>query len=208
MSDAELAQSIERIAVFARVHPAQKLRIVAAYQERREVVAMTGDGVNDAPALVKANVGVAMGISGTDVAKEAAKIVLADDDFATIVAAVEEGRIVYRNIKKVVLLLFSSSAAEVLVLLLALLFGFPPPFAAVQILWNNLVTEGLITVNLIMEPAEGDEMRRPPISPDEPLLSRTLLTRMGFIVPAIVVSTLGWFVARTAAGVPVELVRT
>jgi len=208
MSDDELSARIERISVFARVHPAQKLRIVAAYQQRREVVAMTGDGVNDAPALVKADVGVAMGVSGTEVAKEAAKIVLADDDFTTIVAAVEEGRVVYRNIKKVVLLLFSCSAAEVAVLLLALLCGFPPPFAAVQILWINLVTEGLITVNLIMEPAEGDEMRRPPISPDEPLLSRSLLTRMGFIVPAIVVSTLGWFVARTAAGVPVELVRT
>jgi len=208
MTDAELAHRIEDIAVFARVHPAQKLRIVAAYQARREVVAMTGDGVNDAPALVKANVGVAMGIAGTEVAKEAAEIVIGDDNFATIVAAVEEGRVVYRNIKKVVLLLFSSSAAEVLVLLLALLFGYPPPFAAVQILWNNLVTEGLITVNLIMEPAEGDEMRRRPISPDEPLLSRTLLTRMGFIVPAIVVSTLGWFIARTASGVPEDLVRT
>jgi Ca2+-transporting ATPase len=208
MNDAELAERIDDVAVFARVHPAQKLRIVAAYQQRRAVVAMTGDGVNDAPALVKANVGVAMGISGTEVAKEAARIVIADDNFATIVAAVEEGRVVYRNIKKVVLLLFSSSAAEVLVLLLAMLVGYPPPFAAVQILWNNLVTEGLITVNLIMEPAEGDEMQKPPISPDEPLLTRTLLTRMGFIVPAIVVSTLGWFIARTAAGVPEELVRT
>ena len=103
-----------------------------------------------------------MGITGTEVAKDAAKIVIADDNFATIVAAVEEGRLVYRNIKKAVLLLFSTSAAEVLVLLLAMLLGYPPPFAAVQILWNNLVTEGLITVNLIMEPAEGDEMRRPP----------------------------------------------
>jgi Ca2+-transporting ATPase len=96
----------------------------------------------------------------------------------------------------------------VLVLLLAMLVGYPPPFAAVQILWNNLVTEGLITVNLIMEPAEGDEMRQRPISPDESLLTRTLLTRMAFIVPAILVSTLGWFVARTAAGVPEDLVRT
>jgi magnesium-transporting ATPase (P-type) len=208
MSDRELAERIDGISVFARVRPAQKLRIVDTYQKRREIVAMTGDGVNDAPALVKANVGVAMGIAGTEVAKEAAEIVIADDNFATIVAAVEEGRVVYRNIKKVVLLLFSSSAAEVLVLLLAMLVGHPPPFAAVQILWNNLVTEGLITVNLIMEPAEGDEMRRRPIARDEPLLSRTLLTRMGVIVPAIIVSTLGWFVARTAAGVPHELVRT
>ncbi len=208
MSDAELTERIDGISVFARVHPAQKLRIVDAYQRRREVVAMTGDGVNDAPALVKADVGIAMGITGTEVAKDSAKIVIGDDNFATIVAAVEEGRLVYRNIKKAVLLLFSTSAAEVLVLLLAMLLGHPPPFAAVQILWNNLVTEGLITVNLIMEPAEGDEMRRPPISPDEPLLTRILLTRMAVMVPAIVVSSLGWFIGRLAAGVPEAQVRT
>ncbi len=208
MSDAELAGQIEGVAVFARVHPAQKLRIVDAYQRRREIVAMTGDGVNDAPALVKANVGVAMGTAGTEVAKQAAEIVIADDNFATIVAAVEEGRVVYRNIKKVLLLLFSTAAAEVAVLLLALLLGYPPPFAAVQILWNNLVTEGLITVNLILEPPEGDEMRQPPVSPDEPLLTRALLTRMAFMVPAIVASTLGWFAWRLASGVPEEQVRT
>jgi Ca2+-transporting ATPase len=208
MSDAELDARIESISVFARVHPAQKLRIVDAYQRRREVVAMTGDGVNDAPALVRANVGVAMGITGTEVAKQAAEIVIADDNFATIVAAVEEGRVVYRNIKKVLLLLFSTAAAEVAVLLLAMLLGYPPPFAAVQILWNNLVTEGLITVNLIMEPPEGDEMRQRPVSPDEPLLSRVLLTRMAFMVPAIVISTLGWFALRLAAGVPEAQVRT
>lgn len=208
MTDAELADCIERVSVFARVHPAQKLRIVDAYQKRREVVAMTGDGVNDAPALVKANVGVAMGGIGTEVAKKAAKIVIGDDNFATIVAAVEEGRVVYRNIKKAVLLLFSTSAAEVLVLLLAMLLGYPAPFAAVQILWNNLVSEGLITVNLIMEPAEGDEMSRPPISSDEPLLTRILLTRMAFMVPAMVFSALGWFIARTAAGVPTAEVQT
>jgi Ca2+-transporting ATPase len=130
MSDAELAADLDRIAVFARVHPAQKLRIVGAYQARGEVVAMTGDGVNDAPALVAADVGVAMGQTGTEVAKEASKIVVGDDNFATIVAAVEEGRVVYRNIKKAVLLLVSTSAAEVLVLLLALIAGYPPPFAA------------------------------------------------------------------------------
>ena len=208
MSDRELAERIEGISVFARVHPAQKLRIVEAYQKRGEVVAMTGDGVNDAPALVKANVGVAMGLTGTEVAKEAAAIVIGDDNFATIVAAVEEGRVVYRNIKKAVLLLFSTSAAEVFVLLFALLLGYPPPFAAVQILWNNLVTEGLITVNLVLEPPEGDEMRRPPISPDEPLVDRILLTRMVFMVPAIAISTLGWFAARIAAGVPEAQVRT
>jgi Ca2+-transporting ATPase len=208
ISETELSRRIGNISVFARVHPAQKLRIVDAYQKRGEVVAMTGDGVNDAPALVKADVGVAMGVTGTEVAKESAKIIIGDDNFATIVAAVEEGRVVYRNIKKVVLLLFSTSAAEVAVLFMAILLGYPPPFAAVQILWNNLVTEGLITVNLIMEPPEGDEMRRSPIPPEEPLLTRVLLSRMAFMVPCIVASTLGWFIARIAAGVPEAQVRT
>jgi len=202
MSDADLDRRIERVSVFARVHPAQKLRIIDAYQRRGEVVAMTGDGVNDAPALVRADVGVAMGITGTDVAKEAATIVITDDDFATIVSAVEEGRVVYRNIKKVILLLFTTSLAEVIVLLGAMLLGHPPPFAAVQILWNNLVTEGLIAVHLIMEPPEGDEMQRPPIPSDEPLLTRALLSRIGWMTPAIVISTLGWFVTRISTGVP------
>jgi Ca2+-transporting ATPase len=208
MSEAVLAERIEGISVFARVHPAQKLRIVGAYQRRAEVVAMTGDGVNDAPALVKADVGVAMGITGTEVAKESAKIVLGDDNFATIVAAVEEGRVVYRNIKKVVLYLFSTAMAEVMILLLALILGYPPPLAAVQILWINLVTEGTVTVNLIMEPAEGDEMRRPPISPKEPLLTRVLLSRLAFMAPAIVISTFGWFAYRLSDGVPFAQVQT
>jgi Ca2+-transporting ATPase len=202
LSEADLAGCLDRVSVFARVHPAQKLRIVGAYQRQSEVVAMTGDGVNDAPALVRADVGVAMGVTGTDVAKEAAKIVVTDDDFSTIVAAVEEGRVVYRNIKKVILLLATTSVAEVIVLMGAMLLGLPAPFMAVQILWNNLVTEGVIAVNLIMEPAEGDEMRHPPIPFDEPLITRALLGRMGVMTPAIVISSLGWFTARMAAGVP------
>ena len=208
MPETELDARVDRISVFARVRPAQKLRIVEALQKRHEVVAMTGDGVNDAPALVRADVGVAMGITGTEVAKDSAKIVVADDNFASIVAAVEEGRVVYRNIKKAVLLLVTTSGAEVLVLFLAMLLGYAPPFAAVMILWNNLVTEGVITVNLIMEPAEGDEMRRPPIPTDEPLLTRVLLTRMGVMIPAIVASTLGWFIYRSAEGVPAAQVQT
>ncbi|MBE7453817.1 MAG: HAD-IC family P-type ATPase [Kofleriaceae bacterium] len=203
-----LAERLDRIAVFARVHPAQKLRIIEAYQRRGEVVAMTGDGVNDTPALVKADVGVAMGQSGTEAAKEASKIVLGDDNFATIVAAVEEGRVVYRNIKKTVLLLFSTSAAEVLVLTLAIALGYPAPFAAVQILWNNLVTEGVITVNLVMEPPEGDEMRRPPISPHEPLLTRLLLGRLAVMAVTITACTLGWFIYRLESGVPFARVQT
>jgi magnesium-transporting ATPase (P-type) len=117
MSDAELASRIDQISVFPRVHPAQKLRIADAFPRRQDVVAMTGDGVNDAPALVKADVRVAMGVTGTEVAKEAAKIVIGDDNFATIVAAVEDGRVVYRNLKKLILSLFTTSSAEVAILL-------------------------------------------------------------------------------------------
>ncbi len=208
MSDAELAAAIDGISVFARVHPAQKLRIVETYQKRHEVVAMTGDGVNDAPALARADVGVAMGITGTEVAKEAARIVIGDDNFATLVAAVEEGRVVYGNVKKIILYLLSTSLDEVIVLLAALVFGYPPPLAAVQILWINLVTEGTVTVNLVMDPAEGDEMKRPPISSREPLLTPALLSRMAFMTPSIVASTLGWFVYRLSMGLPFAQVQT
>ncbi|MBN8540248.1 MAG: HAD-IC family P-type ATPase [Deltaproteobacteria bacterium] len=208
LSDEALADKIDRISVFARVHPAQKLRIVEAYQKKGNVVAMTGDGVNDAPALVKANVGVAMGITGTEVAKEAAKIVITDDNFATIVAAVSEGRLVYQNLKKVILYLLTTSVAEVLVLLAALVSGFAPPLAAVQILWINLVTEGLITVNLIMDPLEGDEMKRPPVASNIPILSKDMLKRMLFLTPLMASVTFGWYAYRTLGGADEALVRS
>jgi magnesium-transporting ATPase (P-type) len=208
MDDAELGRRLARIDVFARVEPAQKLRIVEAYQRQGAVVAMTGDGVNDAPALVRADVGVAMGISGTEVAKQAARIVITDDNFATIVAAVEEGRVVYRNLQKALLLLLSTSIAEVLVLSGALVAGLPPPFAAVQILWNNLITEGLITVNLVMEPPEGDEMQRPPIARGEGLLSQALRARLYLLTPVIVLVNLGWFAGRLRAGIPFSTVQS
>lgn len=208
LSDRSLEDIIDRVSVFARVHPEQKLRIVEAFQRKGHVVAMTGDGVNDAPALVKADVGGAMGITGTEVAKEASKIVITDDNFSTIVSAVAEGRLVYQNIKKLILFLFVTSIDEVMVLFLALLFGYPVPLAAVQILWINLVTEGTLTINLIMEPAEGDEMDRKPVPPDEPLLDKSLLARMPLMVLASVAATFGWFVFRTSQGAASDIVQT
>lgn len=208
LSAEELAQQIKKIAVFARVHPSQKLKLVNAFQEAGHVVAMTGDGVNDAPALGKADVGVAMGITGTEVAKEASKIVVTDDNFSTIVTAIAEGRLVYQNIKKVILLLFATALAEVSVLLIALIAGFAAPYYAVQILWNNLVTEGVITINLIMEPAEGNELEREPISRTEPLITRMMRNRMFVIVPTMVACTFGWYLYRIKSGIDLEMART
>ncbi len=208
MSETELLENLPRVSVFARVHPAQKLRIVRALQSQKNVVAMTGDGVNDAPALASADVGVAMGITGTEVAKGAAKIVVTDDNFATIVHAVEEGRLVYRNLKKVILYLMATSMAEVLVLLCALVFGYPLPLAAVQILWINIVTEGTVTVNLIMERAEGDEMKRPPIRQGEALIDRAMLKRVALMTPMMVLSAFGYFVWRLSSDVAYDVARS
>ncbi len=208
MDDTELLAGLDQIAVFARVHPAQKLRIVEAFQSQKHVVAMTGDGVNDAPALARADVGVAMGITGTEVAKSAANIVITDDRFSTIVDAVEQGRLIYGNIRKLLLFLFATSIDEVFILLGALWLGYPLPLAAVQILWINLVTEGTLTVNLVMEGPEGDEMDRHPIRAGERLVSRGMLQRMAVMIPTSVAATLGYFVWRLGTGVPLELVQT
>lgn len=208
MPEQDLRADLGRIAVFARVHPAQKLRIVEAFQAEGQVVAMTGDGVNDAPALARANVGVAMGITGTEVAKSAAEIVITDDNFATIVSAVEQGRLVYANLQKLLLFLFATSIDEVIVLLGALLLGLPLPLLAVQILWVNIVTEGTLTVNLVMEEAEGDEMRRPPVPAAARLVTPAMLRRMAVMVPASVAATLGYYIWRLSTGAPIELVRT
>ncbi len=178
MDDAALARRVESIAVYARVAAADKLRIVRAWQAKGAVVAMTGDGVNDAPALKGADVGVAMGRGGTEVAKQASDMVVTDDNFASIVAAVEEGRGVYDNIRKTMQYLLGGNAAELLFIAACLATGFPMPLLPVQILWINLVTDGLPALSLAAEPVEGEVMRRRPRPRDASIMDRAFLTTM------------------------------
>ncbi len=174
MTDEALEQLSDETAVYARVSPQHKLKIIQSLQNRGHIVAMTGDGVNDAPALKKADIGVAMGVMGTDVAKEAADMVLLDDNFATIVAAVEEGRVIYDNIRKFVKFMLTTNSAEIWVMLLAPVLGMPIPLLPLQILWMNLITDGFPALALGVEPAERDTMLQPPHPPTESLFSRGL----------------------------------
>jgi magnesium-transporting ATPase (P-type) len=176
-SPTELEALVGTARVFARVSPRQKLELVEAARRAGHFVAVTGDGVNDAPALRAANIGVAMGKGGTDVAREAADLVITDDNFASIVGGIEEGRIAYDNVRKVIYLLVSTGAAEVLLVLLALLAGLPLPLLAVQFLWLNLVTNGIQDVALAFESGEGGALRRRPRPPGEPIFNRLMIER-------------------------------
>lgn len=195
MSEAQLSEAVKNTSAFARVSPEHKLRLVKTLQDQGQIVAMTGDGVNDAPALKQANIGVAMGITGTEVSKGAADMVLTDDNFASIVAAVEEGRTIYDNIRKFVLFLLSSNVGEILVMFVGILIGLPIPLLAIQILWVNLVTDGLPAIALGFDPAEPDTMKRAPRATDESIFAhdvgRKIITR-SILLAAL---TLGGFIA-------------
>lgn len=178
--------------VFARVEPTQKLNIVNSLQRNGHFVAATGDGANDAPALKAAEVGVAMGKYGTDVAREASELIITDDNFSSIVAGIEEGRVAYNNVRKVIFLLISTGAAEIVLFTLALISGLPLPLLAVQLLWLNLVTNGIQDVALAFEPAEGDELKSPPRSPKEGIFNRIMIERV--LLSALVIGVVAFLV--------------
>ena len=208
MSDQELAERVKDIAVYARVTPKDKMRIVRAFKKNGQVVAMTGDGINDAPAVKEADIGVAMGKTGTDVTKEASSMVLGDDNFATIVAAVEEGRAIYDNIRKFIRYLLSCNLGEVLTMFLATLVGLPLPLLPIQILWVNLVTDGLPAMALGVDGSEPDIMNRPPRQPGESIFARGLARKIGIRGTMMGIGTLFVFVAALFLGVNMLGART
>jgi magnesium-transporting ATPase (P-type) len=206
-SGADFDNMLRDTRVYARLEPHQKLDIVSGLQKQGHFVAVTGDGANDAPALRAAHVGVAMGKSGTDVARETADIILVDDNFASIVAGVEEGRIAYANVRKVIHLLISTGAAEIVLFMLSLLAGLPIPLTAVQLLWLNLVTNGIQDVALAFEPSEGNELRKPPRAPDEAVFNRVMIQRV--LLAAVVMGTVAFviFYFLLGQGLSVEAAR-
>jgi len=193
LSPEDLARMVPDVSVYARVSPEQKVKIIQAFKRRGEIVAMTGDGVNDAPALRLADIGVAMGKEGTDVAREAADMVLLDDNFATIVSAVREGRVIYDNIRKFTRYMLATNGGEIMTMFFALLFGLPLPVLPVQILWINLVTDGLPALALGVEPAEPDIMKHPPRRPDESLFSGGLGLHIIWVGLLMGLGTIGIF---------------
>jgi len=208
LSDAELMGAVDRAVVFARVTPEQKLRLVEALQARGHVVAMTGDGVNDAPALKQADIGVAMGLSGTDVAKEAADMVLTDDNFATIAAAVEEGRGVFDNLTKIIAWTLPTNLGEGLIILAAVVAGLSLPILPIQILWINMTTVAVLGLVLALEQKEPDIMRRAPRPTDAPILTPELLWRILIVGLLILTGAFGLFEWEQARGAPLAEART
>jgi magnesium-transporting ATPase (P-type) len=208
MNEAALQRCVRDVDVFARASPEHKLRLVKAMQANGQIVAMTGDGVNDAPALKKADIGVAMGIKGTEVTKEAAGMILADDNFASIGAAVKEGRTVYNNIEKAMLFLLPTNVAQALVIAVAILFGFTLPITAPQVLWINMITSVALGLVIAFEPHESDVMRRPPRAVERPIITRFGLWRILFIGFALLGYTLAAFFMMKNAGASDALART
>ena len=204
----QLNDALQHTDIFARVSPEQKLQIVTALQATGEVVSMTGDGVNDAPALKRADVGVAMGLKGTEVAKEAAEMVLTDDNFASIVQAVEEGRTVYDNLKKSIMFVLPTNGGEAFTIIAAIIFGRMLPITAAQILWVNMITAVTLALTLAFEPAEHHVMQRPPRDPKEPILSVFLIWRILFVSVIIVIGTFGLFLWEREHGASIEMART
>ena len=208
MDDDALQRVVNDIDIYARSTPEHKLRLVKAMQANGDVVAMTGDGVNDAPALKRADVGTAMGQNGTEVAKEAAEVVLADDNFASIADAVEEGRNVYDNLKKAILFILPTNGGEALIIIAAIAFGTMLPITPVQILWVNMITAVTLALALAFEPAEPNIMQRPPRNSHEPLLSGMFIWRISFVSLILVVGTFGLFLWERDQGVSIEFART
>jgi len=187
MSDETLREHVDNTDVFARVSPNHKMRIVAALRDRNNIVAMTGDGVNDAPALKQADIGVAMGITGTDVTKQTADMVLTDDNYVSIVSAIEQGRVIYSNIRKFVYFLLSCNVAEIMILFLATIFGWDPPLTAIQLLWLNLLSDGAPALALGLEKGDPDLMDRPPRPPDEPVINQEMT--MGVVIQTVAITS-------------------
>ncbi len=191
--DEELAEAVETASVFARVSPQHKVRIVEALKAKGHVVGMTGDGVNDAPALKRADIGIAMGITGTDVTKETADMVLTDDNFASIISAVEQGRIIFSNIRKFVYYLLSCNLGEIGTVFLGTILGWPMPLTAIQLLWTNLITDGAPALALGMEKGEPGIMDRPPRPAAEPIIGRSMIVSLALQMAVITFCTLSAF---------------